>query len=116
MNKKKTRKKCIKEYRKTVIRITYKLLKGSRVQADIEFTGGVVTELINEFTKYLFSFDKQVMTAKEQENLSNIINEHLLKIGGKVDSYIADKEDLLYVAMMLGKMIIKTNQLIADND
>jgi hypothetical protein len=116
MNRKEIRKKCIKQYRKTVVRIVYKLLKGSREQADVEFAGRVVTEMINQFTEYLFSFDKEVMTAKEQDHLANIINENLLKIGGKVDSYTPEKDDLLYCAMMLGKMIIKTNQLIADND
>ena len=61
------------------------MLKGSREQADVEFAGRVVTEMINQFTEYLFSFDKEVMTAKEQDHLANIINENLLKIGGKVD-------------------------------
>ena len=116
MSKKNSRKKCIKIYRKTVVSITYKLLKGTNEKEEIRIAGGIVTEMINCFTEYLFSFQDEVMTESEQENLTNIVNEYLLKISGKVDSYTPEREDVLYVAMKLGKMIIKTNQIIADNE
>jgi len=116
MNRKKTRKKCIKIYRKTVVSITYKLLKGTNEKEEIKITGSIVTEMINSFTEYLFSFEQQVMTESEQEILTNILNEYLLRISGKVESYVPEKEDLLYVAMKLGKMIIKTNKIIAENE
>tara|TARA_B110000116_G_scaffold266843_1_gene278186 strand:- start:1584 stop:1934 length:351 start_codon:yes stop_codon:yes gene_type:complete len=116
MSKNNSRKKCIKIYRKTVIAITYKLLKGTNEVEEIRTAGGIVTDMINSFTDYLFSFQDEVMTESEQEHLTNIVNEYLLKISGKVDSYIPEREDVLYVAMKLGKMIIKTNKIIADNE
>ena len=56
------------------------------------------------------------MTKKEQDFLTNILNESLLKISGKVDSYTPEKEDVLYVAMKLGKMVVKTNQIISRHE
>ena len=116
MSKKNSRKKCIKIYRKTVVSVTHKLLKGTDNAEEIKITGNIVCDMINSFTEYLFSFDDEVMTEKEQEHLTNILNEYLLKISGKVDSYTPEREDVLYVAMKLGKMIIKTNQIISENE
>tara|TARA_R110000803_G_scaffold5723_1_gene18907 strand:- start:152 stop:502 length:351 start_codon:yes stop_codon:yes gene_type:complete len=116
MSKKKSRKKCIKVYRKTVVGVTHKLLKGTDNKDEIRIAGNIVCGMINDFTEYLFRFDDEVMTEKEQEHLTNIINEYLLKISGKVDSYTPEREDVLYVAMKLGKMIIKTNQIISENE
>lgn len=116
MSKKKSRKKCIKIYRKTIVSVTYRLLKGTNEEEEVRIAGGIVTEMINSFTEYLFSFKDEVMTESEHEILTNIINEYLLRISAKVESYVPEKEDLLYVAMKLGKMIIKTNQIIAENE
>jgi hypothetical protein len=116
MSKKKSRKKCIKVYKKTVVGVTHKLLKGTDNRDEIRIAGNIVCGMINSFTEFLFRFDDEVMTEKEQEHLTNIINEYLLKISGKVDSYTPEREDVLYVAMKLGKMIIKTNQIISDNE
>ena len=115
MSKKKSRKKCIKVYRKIVGTITYKLLKGTDNAEEIKIAGNIVSGMINSFTGYLLRLDNEVMTEKKQEHLINTINEYLLKISGKVDSYTPEREDVLYVAMKLGKMIIKTNQIIAKN-
>ena len=116
MSKSKREKKCMKIYRKTVGTITYKLLKGIDDKEEIKIAGNIVCDMINSFTKYLFSFAEEVMTEKEQEHLTNIINENLLKISGKVDSYTPEKEDVLYVAMSLGKMIMKTNKVLSKNE
>jgi hypothetical protein len=116
MKNKKTRKKCIKIYQKTVVTITFKLLQGIQNEKEIKITGNIVSDMINSFTGYLFSFKEEVMTQSEQDKLTNILNEHLLRLSGKVDSYTPEREDVLYVAMKLGKMIIKTNKIIEENE
>lgn len=108
--KKKT-KKCVKIYKKTVTKVTRKLLKNRDNEKEIMITGKIVCDMIDSFTEYLFSFD-EVMTEKEHEVLSNIVNDNLLKISGKVDSYIPETEDLLYISMKLSKMVIKTNKIL----
>ena len=116
MSKNKTEKKCIKVYRKTVVSITHYLLKGIDNKQEIRVAGDIVCSMINSFTEYLFSFSEEVMTKKEQDFLTSILNESLLKISGKVDSYTPEKEDVLYVAMKLGKMVVKTNQIISRHE
>ena len=47
MSKKKSRKKCIKVYRKTVVGVTHKLLKGTDNKDEIRIAGNIVCGMIS---------------------------------------------------------------------
>jgi hypothetical protein len=107
---KKIEKKLYNTYMKAVIKITEKIIKENKNNREI--VAPIVSDMITDFTDYLMSFGGEVMTSKEQDFLTNIINEALLKVGSKVEEFVPDSEYSMMVAIVIGKMILKTNKIL----
>lgn len=109
---KKAEKKLFKIYKKTVVKTTVFLLNDSESASEVKIAADIVSNMLSEFAKYMYDFGDRIMTEKQHEELTNIVNECILKIGAKVDSYVPDSTHVIVVAMLAGKMIMKSNQII----
>jgi|TARA_R110000803_G_scaffold200649_1_gene265142 hypothetical protein len=108
----KLEKKIFKVHMKTVVKISYYMLKGDINTENIKITSSIVSKMISKFTLYMFEFEDKIMNKQEHHNLSNIVCECILKVSALVDDYIPEDNDVLKISSMAGKMVLKTNKII----
>jgi len=109
--KKKTQKKLLKLYNKSVCKIVYILLKGNRDRDEVIPALDIVQEMINDFTKVVFLHEFNENNSSDKEKCFKIITESLINLSVKTNSYVPETSDIDKVHDILAVMSNKISTL-----
>jgi len=110
-----TQLKIYENYVKTIGKIGDRILYTNQSKENRDLITPLVCDMLNEFTEFIMDNCISEIDDKQHVELNNIINSGLLGISAIIDDYIPTQEDVVFVLVTSGKMVLKANRKILKN-